>query len=333
LPRFFLAHAFPERYTVLEQKMNVEKLSLEQACREVFQLSYHDLGEAIAEFWSLPGSVTRHLRQDPGNDATTDLLRQAGHLAGIMAGERSADGNGLARVEAGLRRQLNDPEFKVVDFIRHTCESDPNVDRFFRLTSLDVERMLRAVERGEAKSEEVAASLTPSTACNPGDKPPEPPAVLIGAYLTELTRLVRRNPDINRVLFTALEAVYRCVSPGVTLLAFPDGSRRHVEGRFLLGLAGRAGDFTADLRDDFSAVTRSMKTRQSGRCSGKTVLPGSWLAQAPLEGVFLAPIVVARSAVGICVVARDAALPFSEQEELWIEAVVANIALGFERAT
>jgi len=43
---------------------------------------------------------------------------------------------------------------------------------------------------------------------------------------------LRRGPDINRVLLTALEALYRCVRPDCVLLAFPDTVVGHIATAF-----------------------------------------------------------------------------------------------------
>lgn len=331
LPRLLLAHTFPERYAALEKRMASKRIPLEQACQEVFETSYHGLGDAIAEFWGLPANVTRHLRDEPGNENTTQLLKQASHLARLIVGDQDTNIE-LELLESDLQQLLKDPSFRIGEFIRRTCESDPNVSRFFRLSSPDVDRMLSQLERGKVNPGEVTSRFTSATKEGLSEKPVEDPSALLASYLTELTKLVRGRPDVNRVLLTALEAIYRCVRPGLALLAFPDANRRRLEGRFLLGAGVKATDFVADLQDERSTIVRCLKSRQPLRVSGPSELPGTLLAQERLGSAWLVPIVVARNSIGLCVVARDETTPITEQEELWIEAVVTYVALAFDRA-
>jgi hypothetical protein len=48
--------------------------------------------------------------------------------------------------------------------------------------------------------------------------------------------------------------------------------------------------------------------------------------------VLLTPIVVDRNYIGLCLIGRENAMPFSEQEQLWIEAVVSHFSTAFERS-
>lgn len=333
LPRLLLAHAFPDRYAVLERRVIAEKLPLERACQEVFGTSYHGLADEIAQFWGLPASVTRHVRGEMGNATQATLFKQAGQIADMMFGNQPGGAAALAAAERELQKALHNSEFKLGEFIGQACASDPNVTRFFRLSPKDVAMMVSIVEWGKVSSAEVAASLAVGTSDeSPGEQMIADPSVLIGQYLTELIRLIRRRPDINRVLLTGLEAIYRCVRPECALLAFPDAAKSRLQGRFLLGSGGRAGEFVVELQDSKSPIVRCLNSQQSAQLHARRDLPGSFLTRANLDAVFLAPIVVARNAIGLCVVGRSHATPFAETESLWIDAVVSHFSLAFERS-
>jgi HD-like signal output (HDOD) protein len=333
LPRLLLAHAFPDRYALLERRMTSEKLPLDQACQEVFGTSYHGLAVEIAQFWGLPASVARHMRGEMRNDILGTVVKQAAQISDMMFGNQPGGVASLTASERELQKVLQNSEFKLAEFISEACESDPNVYRLFRLSQKDVEMMVSIMEWGKVSSAEVAASLVAGASDQlSGGKVIEDPSVLIGQYLTELIRIIRRSPDINRVLLTGLEAIHRCVRPECALLAFLDVPKQHLQGRFLLGIGGKAGEFVADLQDDKSPIVRCLKSQQALQLYAQQDLPGSFLTRANLNALLLAPIVVAGNSIGLCLIGREKAVPFSEQEQLWIDAVVSHFSTAFERS-
>jgi len=313
--------------------MTAEKLPLDRACQEVFGTSYHGLAVEIAQFWGLPACVARHIRGEMGNDTMGTVVRQAGQISDMMFGNQPGGVAALAASERELQKVLDDSEFKLGEFISETCESDPNVNRLFRLSQKDVKMMVSIMEWGRVSSAEVAASLVVGASDElTGGKVIEDPSVLIGQYLTELIRIIHRSLDINRVLLTGLEAIHRCVRPDCALLAFPDAAKQRLQGRFLLGSGGKASGLVEDLRDDKSPIVRCLKAQQPLQLQARQDLPGSFLTRANLNAVLLAPIVVDRKSIGLCLVGREKSTPFSEQEQLWIDAVVSHFATAFERS-
>jgi hypothetical protein len=333
LPRLLLAHAFPERYAVLERRMTAEMLPLDRACQEVFGTSYHRLAIEIAQFWNLPKGVARHLRGESGSDTLGTVVKQSTQISDMMFGNQPGGAAALATSERELQKALNNSEFKLGEFISETCESDPNVNRLFRLSRKDVKMMVSIAEWGKVSSAEVATSLLVGARdVLPGGKVSEDPSVLIGQYLTELIRIIRRRPDINRVLLTGLEAIHRCARPECALLAFLDAAKQQLQGQFLLGSGGKAGEFVADLQDDKSPIVRCMKSQQPLQLQARQDLPGSFFTRANLNAVLLVPIVVDRKSIGLCLIGRERAAPFAEQEQLWSDAVVSLFSMAFERS-
>lgn len=105
-----------------------------------------------------------------------------------------------------------------------------------------------------------------------------------------------------------------------------------MQGRFLLGSGGKASEFVADLQDGNSSIVRCLKSRQSLQLHAREDLTDSFLRRANLNAVLLTPIVVDRNSIGLCLVGRGKATPFSELEHLWIDAVVSHFSMAFERS-
>jgi HD-like signal output (HDOD) protein len=334
LPRLLLAHAFPERYAAMERRVAVEKLPLERVCEETFGVGYSGLAGAIARYWNLPAGVAAHLQGKTGSDIGTRVLGRAAHVADLMFGNEPGGAEALASAAHDIQGLLNDAKFEIGPFVAASCAADPNVQRFFGLAPKDVEMMVRIAEWGRANPAEVASGLTfgaqdPSAAAAAAPDP----AVLIGHYLTELTIASRRGTDINRVLLTGLEAIYRCVKPDGALLSFLDPSKQRIVGRFFLGSASqvRITDYVVELRDRNSPAAESMRTRLVAQTSVRRAMPHPFLIDLNLDAVFLVPIVARGDSIGLCVVGREAAVPFTEQERMWMEAVVGMVASAFER--
>jgi len=332
LPRLLLAHVYPDRYAAMEQQLITGKLTLDQACKEVFGVSYHGLAGEIARFWNLPDGIVQAVQDKPRGGPLGAALKQASRMAELLFGQTAGGAAALSSVERELRTTLKDPGFKLPQFIGDTCEADLNGARFFHLDRLAVDRMIKAVEGNRpssgAENEQVRPAATPSVSQSDPD-----PSVLIGQYLTELMVSIRKGTDLNRILLTGLEAIHRSVRPSCTLLAFRDASKHGLQGRFHLAVspAVRATDFHGDLRDTSSPIARCLSSQNPVQFSAKRDMPDSWFTRMGLDSVYVAPLVVLDNPVGICLVCRDHSALFAEQEQAWIEAVAGHIVTAFER--
>jgi HD-like signal output (HDOD) protein len=334
LPRLLLAHAFPDRYAALEERMASGKLTLEQACREAFGIDYATLTDEIAGFWHMPASIARVLKSDATNDPQSRALRQAQRLADMLFGNRPGGQAALNACQEEIRALLKDDDFKVNEFVAQTCAEDPNVTRFFQLTPKDVEMMVKIVEWGRVSPSEVAGRLT-FGAPKPilSGEPETPASILIGQYLTELMVSLRQQPDINRVLLTAMEAIYRCVGPTCVLLGFLDAAKRNYEGRLYLGpaAAGPATAFRVATNADIHPIQRAALGRPF-QFSVRREWPALFQGKVALDAALWMPIVVRGNTVGFCLSARDSATPFSDQEFTWVDALIGHIVAAFERS-
>jgi HD-like signal output (HDOD) protein len=334
LPRLLLANAFPEQYAKMEDRIVNGGKALRYACLEVFGVNYDDLVTEIARSWNLPASVTKSLQGEGKREPGLGLVHRANRIADMMFGNMPGGAAALAVEEKELQTLTKNADFRLTEFIVNTSTVDPNVDRFFKLNAEDVAMMVRIVEWGKVSSAQVAATLTYGAADEALEpKRTEDASAIIGNYLAEMILGVRRGVDLNRILLTGMEALYRCVRPDAVLLAFLDKQRQNLEGRSYLGLSAtfRANQFKVSLSDVHSPIVRCLQQKKMVRTSTRTELPFPWLKDCSIDFILLAPVVVFGNSIGLCLMGRSSARPFAEQEETWGEAVAEQIAMAFER--
>ncbi len=336
LPRLLLANAFPERYAAMETRVMNDRQSVNSACLEVFGVGYDGLTAEIAQFWNMPVNVARCLQGGSATDPAVNLVRQAGSVADMMFGNVPGGAEALSKVEQELKVVLKNHAFQLAEFVDDTCAADQNVVRFFQLNRKDVEMMVKIAEWGKVNPAQVADTLAFGAAAKELEQVSrEDPALIMSHYLTELVLSIRRGADINRILLTAMEAIYRCVRPSCVIAAFLDATKSKLEGRFYLGPSTQVqpGDFRADLQDEPSPITRCLRQHIVTRAFVRSEIPLPFLLTLKLDYALFSPIVVNGNAIGLCLLGREGAGAFGEQEELWIEAITGHIALAFERTT
>jgi HD-like signal output (HDOD) protein len=336
LPRLLLANAYPEKYAAMEKRIMSGQQGLNSACLETFGVDYETLAADIAELWNMPVNVKKCLKRGSRPEGTIALVQRAGQIADLMFGNAPGGAEVLATAESALQDLLNKHDFQLPEFINQSCTADDNVARFFKLSPKDVDMMVKIAEWGKVNPAQLAATLgLGSIAEELKPVPPEDPATVVGQYLTDLMLSVRRGADINRILLTALEAIYRCVRPTCVLVAFLDPSKQFLEGRFYLGASTipRASDFQARLQAPNLAIQKCLGEKITVRATVRADLPLPFLAKLNIESVWLAPLIVHGNAIGLCLLGREASVPYSEQEEMWTDAIVGHIVMAFERRT
>jgi HD-like signal output (HDOD) protein len=334
LPRLLLAHAYPDKYAALEQRTMAHRQELDEACLAVFGATYSELACDIARFWNLPADVIQVLKGKDRNNHWLTVVREAAEIANTMFGTVQGGGATMKAVEKRLQTLLRDEEFQLTDFVVQTCGSDQNTARFFKLTREDVEMLVRIVEWGRVKPADVAGLLNLGAANQQlKGSPPEDPAVVIGQVLTDLAIAARRATDVNQILLTSMEGIYRCLRPSCVLVAFPSRAARRLEGRLCLGDIGGVpvADFQIPLDDDASPAARCLASRKPLAASVKRDLPLPFLKRLNLDSLLLLPIVALGKTIGLYVVARESSLPFTEQEQMWSAAMVEHVGMAFER--
>ena len=334
LPRLLLANGFPERYAAMEKRVISEKISTNQACLQEFGVSYDSFTKEVTRYWNMPESVSRFLGDGGKRDHNSMLVAGGAQIADMMFGSVPGGPAALSSVESHLKSTLGLSEFAVGSFVNKACGEDANVQRFFKLNTKDVEMMVKIVEWGKVDSSQVAATLTYGAAIEEMQRPQQDPALLLGQYFTDLALGMRRPVDINRMLLTAMEAIYRCVRPDLVLVGFLNKQSQFLEGRFCLGSSNtaRPSEFRVSASDKASPVIRCIQAKEPLTVMVETDLPLPFLKALRIQSVRLIPIIVVDNAVGLILLGREKMEVYTEQEGMWLEAIANNVSMGFERA-
>lgn len=273
---------------------------------------------------------------DNGDSRTlySNLVAGGTQIADMMFGNVPGGPSALSAAESNLQSVLGIKDFELDDFITETCEEDSHVKQFFKINAKDVDRMVKSVGRGKVDSSQVAATLTYGEATQKMREREQDPALIVGQYLSDLALCMRKSLDINRMLMTAMEAIYRCVRPDFVLVGFINKQSQLVEGRFLLGSSttARPTDFRVSVADRKSPVNRCMLTRKPLTVMVEPELPLPFLQALKLKSIRLIPIVAVDNPVGIFILGREKIQSYAMREEVWLEAIVSNVSMGFERA-
>lgn len=337
VPRLVLANTFPQPYKEAEKLMAAEEIGFEEACRRVFGLEYEVIRRAVLEHWRLGDEGI--LASRPGDDEAAqrrraEIVTEAGRVADMLFGNTQGGEIQLAAAEARLAAILGSESFSVADLVRETSERDANIQRFFKLTTRDIEMMVKIVQWGRVSAAQVAAGLTLGSAQNQLEEGGDAPELAIGNYLTEMMVLARRGADINHLLLMAQEASFRVLRPDHVLLALLDSSQSILRGRFHAGRGEKVPPsvLTADLNRHDSPIVQCLLTRQPWRGEPKGPewnLPVTRELQA--RHILMAPIVAHDRSIGLQFLARVDDPGFSKQELAWLEAITGNLGFAFER--
>ena len=334
LPRLLLANGFPERYAAMEKRIISEKVSTNQACLEEFGITYDSFAAEVARHWNMPENVSRILGDGGRRDRNSIIVAGGTQIADMMFGNVPGGPSALSSAESHLQSALGIKDFTLSGFVTMSCDEDSNVKRFFKLNAKDIEMMMKIVEWGKVDSAQVAATLTYGAATQEMQEQEQDPTLIIGQYLTDLSLGIRKAPNINHMLLTAMEAIYRCVRPDSVLVGFINKQSQFVEGRFLLGssITVRPSNFRVAVSDLASPVNRCMQAKEPLTVLVDSELPLPLLKSLKLISIRLVPIVAMGNSVGLFVLGRERIQSYTVQEDMWLEAIVGNVSMGFERA-
>ena len=75
-----------------------------------------------------------------------------------------------------------------------------------------------------------------------------------------------------------------------------------------------------------------MLTRKPLTVLVESELPLPFLQVLKLKSIRLIPIVAVDNSVGLFILGREKIQSYAMREEMWLEAIVSNVSMGFERA-
>jgi len=336
VPRLLLANTFPEQYRDLERMMVQEEVPFEEACRRVFGVEYGVIRRAVLQHWKLLDDLNRRSRSREDEHTANlreTLASEASHLADMLFGNTTGGEAQLRESEERIAAALRLESFSAEELIRAASERDANIQRFFNLSTRDVEMMVKIVQWGRVSAAQIAAGLTLGSAQHELDERGDVPEIAIGNYLTELTLLARRVTDFNHLLLLAQEAIFRCIHPDDAILALVDSGQTILRGRFHAGTGEKTSPsvLTVELNRRDSPIVQCLLGRAAWR--GEAAGP-RWnipiIDTLQAKHLMLAPILTHERALGLHFLARRRDPAFSKQEQSWLEAIGANLGFAFE---
>ncbi|OGV57409.1 MAG: hypothetical protein A2X49_01285 [Lentisphaerae bacterium GWF2_52_8] len=337
LPWLALANSFPEKYASMEKLVGEEKISYEEACKQVFAIDYKDLCKGLTDIYKLPPKIEEVLKNEGGSlDPIAPLVQEAGHVANMLFGHRQGGKDAMAEAGKRIASLLNMKEFSISSFIKDTCDEDKNVSRFFNLDKGDVEMMVNALEWGKGNPAQITAQLKFGEVIEKEQASAGDPDALIGHFLTELMIASKKDVDINQVLMLAQEGLYRCLLSTEIFTSFFNISKSMLVGRFYVGKTPlvSAEDFTINVNRTDSPIIQCLSTKK----------PGTWYQKQEsvplhlpylvrhmnLRGALFAPILALEQPIGIYFIARSSNDPFTDREIAWFEQIIAYVGKSFE---
>ena len=337
LPRLILANGFPEQYQTFESLTVQKGYDIEQACKEVFGIYFHEIVAAIANYW--------HLDDKIGTDLTPVMIakrKRAVELSveasNLLFGNLPTGHEPTAKLAESMQDLIKTPTISLPEFIGACTEGDPNMGDFFNLTSEDMVMMTRIAEWGKVSSTDVANTLT-----NTRQKKPEPPTTEINAplgmalFLSELMLAIRDNYSCNDILMMAQEGIYRCISCECVFAAFLVPNSRMLQGRLYAGQ--RPGVAANRLRIQLDESSQAAKAIEQNETTLTTVDPqhkvlhdDRILYELGLYSILLAPIYANRKPIGAFVLGRKQQQPaFTADDKLAMSAIASHVGLSFEQ--
>ncbi|OGV31932.1 MAG: hypothetical protein A2020_14305 [Lentisphaerae bacterium GWF2_45_14] len=336
LPWIALANTFPQKFQEMEKLIRTNSFSYDKACLKVFDVEYQELCLGLVEIYHLPPNVADVILGKPeiGGQIAT-IIREAGNISNMLFGDKLGGAEAISEVNQRMT-DLFKRNFSLPDFIKETCNTDPNMTRFFKLDKSDVDMMVNALEWGKGNPVLITARM--SYDAQPEAKnvqENEDPERLVGHFLTELIMGCRKNTDLNQMLMMAQEALYKCLKSPEVFTCFFNRQKTILSGRFYVGnrMDLSAEDFFINVNHSDSPVIISLQTQKQG-CweilSNQSLHLPALKRHLNLKSAIFSPVMVLGKAIGLYFVGRTNDTPFNDREKLWLEQIVSYISTAFE---
>lgn len=334
LPSVALAYTFPETFQKMEGLMRENQLSINKACKESFGVEYDEICRGVAEIYKVPGKIEDVLMKKNKNDALSSLINESGNISDMLFGAKPGGRIEIAKIGERIQDILGQGKFSISDFIKETCYDDKNIKRFFNLGDEDIEMMVNILEWGKDKPSQVISKLDIGKALEDSEKE-EDPETLFGRFITELAMDRKKNAGINQVLMLAQEAMYRCLQADIFTVFF-DSTRKALKARLYAGHNTHvsSGDFQLDTAKSDSPIFECIdkhKTILWNDSQRDLGLPSGISEQLNTKYALFSPIFVDDKSIGLYFASRPEGTTFSEREEIWMEQIIENVELSFEK--
>ena len=336
LPWIALANTFPQKFQEMEKLIRANGFTYDKACLKVFDVEYKELCLGLVDQYNLPPNVADVILEKPEvGGSLTALIREAGNISNMLFGDKLGGSDAISEVNQRMT-ELFRKDFSLADFIKKTCNSDPNMTRFFRLDRADVDMMVNALEWGKGNpvliTSRMAYDEQPEGKTLPENEDPEK---LIGHFLTELIMGCRKNTDINQMLMMAQEALYKCLKSPEVFTCFFNRQKTILSGRFYVGnrLDLSAEDFFINVNHNDSPVIIALENKVQGFweiSSNESLHLPALKRHLSLKSAIFSPVTVLGKVIGVYFVGRTNDTPFNDREKLWLEQIATYISTAFE---
>ena len=336
LPNLALAYSFPDKFKEMQLLVNKCCMPLNDACKQIFSVTYNEICHAVLELYHIPGKVEEVLLRRHPNDPVLSIIQESVAVVGMIFGGNPGGKAEIAKVEARVKGLLGVKDFSLAEFIKNSCRNDPNVSRFFNLGNDDVKMMVQIMEWGKDNPARVIAKLGIGVGLEDNTSPPEVNMdAVFNQYIQELYRVRKSGADINQILLLAEETVFQSFKRPNVIIAFVENGQQ-LRGRFYVGqnLLIQATDLVVSLSEATSPLISCLYERQMQRwCHGGVSLGLTLLLEKRLRiaHLIMAPIVFEQRAIGLIFISRSEVEDFSVKEESWLSLVMESIELAFER--
>ncbi|MGQ0649411.1 MAG: HDOD domain-containing protein [Gemmatimonadaceae bacterium] len=267
LGEVLVAGYFPREYARIIHDMETNKRNASVAAFEVLGFVFEDLGEAMAKHWGMPETVLACIRADgPAGATELGAIVSCAHelTAAVYRRERTVRIDGVSEVMARYARRLALTKEQATAVVRAALRETKETFHSAKV-SLDDLRLRKQHDAAIAElggRPGVATPVSSSSQVN-GDTLP--------AMRQELTAEVRRaaepesGEDLNRVILTVLEAIYRGGPFDRVVFCVLSADRASVKARFGLGTAVEPllESFSFDLSPRDGPIAVAMLRRQS----------------------------------------------------------------------
>lgn len=282
----FWAFAGEAQVQILSQAMAAPGKTQRQAELEVLGFTLTELTRALARAWNLGELVQEAAGGQNRRTSVRARSVQLGHELQTAMRHHGLESPEVGRVLRRIGEHTGQPARQVTDRVADSLEEVRSAARAFGVS-------------GETSAQDEAEE--------PADESgPQPSPRLQLRILRELTQIRREKPQLQMVLDTVLEGIYRGVGMDRTLVAILSRDRQRLNVRYTLGDTGRlrqAFDFT--LGDERRTLFREVLAGQRPIWASQ-LEPGRrrrWLTpevqQCFAADFYLAPLVVHHRDIGL----------------------------------
>ena len=336
LPCLALAGTFPDEYKRMEQLQGAGH-SIEDACQQVFGVTYEEICLGVVELYRIPGKVEDVLVRREHRDDILHLIEAASHVTGMLFGNSQGGRKELDKLDRKLGKLLKKHAFSITDIIRQSCGEDKNMTRFFNLNPDDIDMMVNVLEWGKAIPAQVVNKLGIGEGLDDRLSKKENRETIFSSYMQELFLLRRSRPDLNQVLMLAQEAIYNSLGAPEVFTTFIDSDSNALKGRFSVSSksAVEAKDLLIPLGRDSSPAIRcfveKIPFRWSAASNEKLGLPEALDSRLSLKHAIFAPLVVNDRAIGLYFIGRAEDEPFTALDEIWLAQIIEHVEIVCEK--